>query len=115
MKRQVHWIPISALKGHNVKERMPSGLAPWAAKCCGGMSLIEKLDATKVGGRNPDAPLRMPVLDRYTDRGLVVMGKARVLLCLLLCCLFRLLLASRAPRRSRVPLFACLCCLLRVG
>ena len=55
MKKQVSWIPISALKGHNVKDRLPAGLAPWAAKCCGGMSLLEKLDATKVGGRDPNA------------------------------------------------------------
>jgi peptide chain release factor subunit 3 len=46
------------------------------AKCdwYDGPTLIEMLDNLKVGGRNPDASLRIPVLDKYTDRGVVSSG-----------------------------------------
>ncbi len=30
---------------------------------------------SRVGGRDPAGPLRIPVLDKYSDRGLIVMGK----------------------------------------
>ena len=69
--RHVHFIPISALSGANVKERAPPDACPWYS----GPSLLECLDGLSVGGRDADGPLRIPVLDKYADRGLIVMGK----------------------------------------
>jgi peptide chain release factor subunit 3 len=37
--------------------------------------LISTLNSLKVEGRNPDGPLRIPVLDRYFERGTVILGK----------------------------------------
>ena len=69
--RFVHFVPIAGLTGANVKERTPPGVCPWYT----GNSLLELLDTLSIGGRDPAGPLRVPVLDKYTDRGLVVMGK----------------------------------------
>jgi peptide chain release factor subunit 3 len=69
--RHVHFIPISGLSGANVKERAPPAVCPWYA----GPSLLECLDGLSVGGRDAEGPLRIPVLDKYADRGLIVMGK----------------------------------------
>ena len=65
------FLPISGLSGANVKDRTPEGVCPWYS----GPSLLELLDAVVVTGRDAEAPLRVPVLDRYADRGLIVMGK----------------------------------------
>ena len=69
--RHVHFIPISGLSGANVKDRAPPDVCPWYS----GPSLLECLDGLAVGGRDADGPLRIPVLDKYADRGLIVMGK----------------------------------------
>lgn len=69
--KHVHFIPISGLSGGNVKDRFPAGACPWYD----GPSLLEVLDAVNVGGRDAEGPLRIPVLDKYSDRGLIVMGK----------------------------------------
>jgi peptide chain release factor subunit 3 len=37
-------------------------------------TLISCLDALHIVGRDPAAPLRIPVLDRYHDRGTVALG-----------------------------------------
>ena len=42
-------------------------MCPWYK----GLSLLEQLDKLKISGRDSSAPVVMPVLDRYTDRGLV--------------------------------------------
>lgn len=65
------FLPISGLSGANVKDRTPEGICPWYS----GPSLLELLDGVAVTGRDAEAPLRVPVLDRYADRGLIVMGK----------------------------------------
>jgi peptide chain release factor subunit 3 len=69
--KHVQFVPISGLTGANVKDRLAPGVCSWYD----GPSLLEMLDALSIPGREPDGPLRIPVLDKYTDRGLVVMGK----------------------------------------
>ena len=69
--KHVTFIPISGISGINVKERSTKEVCPWYD----GPSLLEFLDGLPVGGRDPDAPLRIPVLDKYSDRGVIVMGK----------------------------------------
>ena len=38
-------------------------------------TLMSLLDTLKMAGRDSNAPVRIPVLDRYTDRGTIAMGK----------------------------------------
>ena len=72
IKRDVHFLPISGLFGHGMKDRVPAGMAPWYD----GPSLFECLDALEPQDRNPDAPFRMPLVDKYKEDGKVqVMGK----------------------------------------
>jgi peptide chain release factor subunit 3 len=69
--KAVTFLPMSGIAGINVKERNTKEQCPWYD----GPSLLELLDALPIGGRDPDAPLRIPVLDKYTDRGVIIMGK----------------------------------------
>ncbi|CAN0515889.1 unnamed protein product [Laminaria digitata] len=38
-------------------------------------TLLELLDKLHMDDRHPERPLRVPVLDRYNDRGTMVLGK----------------------------------------
>jgi len=82
IKNEVKFVPISALKGDNVQRIVATEDCPWwAAKVAAGEhntttpTLLSTLDAVRCTGRNPDGPLRMPCLDRYIERGCVVLGK----------------------------------------
>lgn len=69
--KHVIFVPIAGLTGANVKDRSTKEVCPWYD----GPSLLEVLDGVNVGGRDPEGPLRVPVLDKYIDRGIIVMGK----------------------------------------
>ncbi|KAJ0401621.1 hypothetical protein P43SY_006000 [Pythium insidiosum] len=71
VKRDVSFIPISGLLGDNIKTRLDKAKAPWYD----GESLIEHLDTLHISGRDAEGALRVPVLDRYQERGTVAMGK----------------------------------------
>ncbi|RLN02207.1 hypothetical protein BBJ28_00011322, partial [Nothophytophthora sp. Chile5] len=71
VKRDVCFIPVSGLQGDNVKEVVSKSKAPWYD----GDSLINYMDTMHIGGRNADGPLRVPILDRYAERGTVALGK----------------------------------------
>lgn len=71
VKRDLSFIPLSGLLGHNVKIRVEKEMAPWYE----GDSLIAHLDTMHIIGRDALAPLRVPILDRYQERGTVAMGK----------------------------------------
>ncbi|KAH9095472.1 hypothetical protein Ae201684P_014539 [Aphanomyces euteiches] len=68
VKRDVVFIPISGLNGDNIKTKVDPAKAPWYE----GESLIDFLDGMTITGRNPQGPLRVPVLDRYLERGTIV-------------------------------------------
>ncbi|TMW64404.1 hypothetical protein Poli38472_013026 [Pythium oligandrum] len=71
VKRDVSFIPISGLMGDNIKTRLDKAKAPWYE----GESLIETLDSLHIAGRDAEGALRVPILDRYQERGTVAMGK----------------------------------------
>lgn len=82
IKRDVKFIPISALSGDNVLNEVSSNACKWWKECyttgahnTTTPTLISTLDSLLISNRNPDGPLRMPCLDRYFERGCVVMGK----------------------------------------
>jgi len=85
IKRDVRFIPISALTGANIQNEVSPDVCPWwAGKVAEGAhntttsTLLQTLDSLTISGRDPDAPLRVPVIDRYFERGLVTMGKVEV-------------------------------------
>ncbi|TYZ58094.1 hypothetical protein PybrP1_006686 [[Pythium] brassicae (nom. inval.)] len=71
VKRDVVFIPVSGLHGDNIKTKVAAAKAPWYD----GDSLINFMDTMHVTDRNPDGPLRVPILDRYQERGTIALGK----------------------------------------
>jgi peptide chain release factor subunit 3 len=82
IKKEVKFIPISGLKGANVKDEVLESECKWWKKSwssgennTSSPTLLSLLDLLEISGRDPKAPLRVPLLDRYTDRGTIAMGK----------------------------------------
>jgi len=70
--KDVIFIPLSGLKGINLIDRMEKGICPWYD----GPGLLECLDTLKPFDRLSNSPLRIPIMDKFKDRGaVVVMGK----------------------------------------
>lgn len=82
IKREVKFVPISGLSGANVKDEVSSSECPWWKESytsgennTTASTLIGLMDTLELTGRDASLPLRIPVLDRYQDRGTIVMGK----------------------------------------
>lgn len=82
IKTEVKFIPISGLGGANVMEEVDPKVCPWwrpsyqaGENNTTTPTLIGLLDSVEIKGRDAKAPLRIPVLDRYIDRGTIAMGK----------------------------------------
>lgn len=82
IRTEVKFIPISGLRGANVKDEVDPKECKWWKKCYEAgdnntvkPTLMSLLDTLELVGRDPEAPVRIPVLDRYTDRGTIAMGK----------------------------------------
>lgn len=82
IKKEVKFMAISALTGANVKDEVDASKCDWWANSWKSgenntdkPTLMSLLDSLEMKGRNPNAPVRFPVLDRYTDRGTIAMGK----------------------------------------
>ena len=69
--KDVQFVPISGLYGTNMKTKVTSDVCPWYE----GKSFFDTLDDLEPLERNPDAPFRLPVLDKHKDMGTIVMGK----------------------------------------
>eukprot|EP00937_MAST-01D_sp_MAST-1D-sp2_P002449 g2449.t1 len=75
VKKEVLWVPISALTGANVLDPVSDEACPWAGELACKTPLLETLNTVGITGRDADASVVIPVLDRYSERGTVVMGK----------------------------------------
>jgi peptide chain release factor subunit 3 len=82
IKRDVKFVPISALSGDNVLNEVKAEKCPWwkpmytsAGHNTSTPTLLSTLDSLMISGRNPEGGLRIPCLDRYFERGCVVLGK----------------------------------------
>lgn len=82
IKTEVRFIPISGLAGDNVLNEVSSEKCKWwremytsGAHNTSTPTLLSTLDGLTISGRNPTGPLRIPCLDRYLERGCVVLGK----------------------------------------
>jgi len=69
--KDILWVPIAGLPGHNIKDALPKGVGSWYK----GKTLMEILDGIELEKRFPDGPLRIPVLDKMKDPALVCHGK----------------------------------------
>jgi len=67
----IYWIPISGLQGDNLLENVSKHKCPWYQ----GPSLIDLIDSLPLPTRDDNLPLRIPVLDKYKEAGLYVLGK----------------------------------------
>jgi peptide chain release factor subunit 3 len=82
IKRDVKFLPISGINGDNILREVPPEKCRWwkeyyatGAHNTTTPTLLSTLDSLAIHGRNPDGPLRIPCLDRYLERGCVVLGK----------------------------------------
>ncbi|KAF8974748.1 eukaryotic polypeptide chain release factor 3 [Flammula alnicola] len=70
-KTDVTFIPVSAYTGVNLKDRVPKSICTWFD----GPSFLEHLDHMPMVDRKVNAPLMMPVSEKYKDMGTIVVGK----------------------------------------
>ncbi|ESZ94298.1 eukaryotic peptide chain release factor GTP-binding subunit [Sclerotinia borealis F-4128] len=71
LKNDVFFMPIAAQQTMGIKDRIPSGVAPWYD----GPSLLEFLDNMTQLERKVNAPFMMPINGKYRDMGTIVEGK----------------------------------------
>lgn len=50
-------------------------LTAWLCMICTGPTLFETLDLIEDADRNPLAPIRLPIVDKWRDMGTIIMGK----------------------------------------
>lgn len=71
-KKDLEFLPISGLHGSNLKDPVKKEVCSWWT----GSTLFQVLDSVEPPERDPMAPFRMPIIDRYRDMGTIVMGKS---------------------------------------
>lgn len=64
-------MPISGFSGANLKDRVSKDVCSWYE----GPSMLELLDNMDISDRDYNAPLMMPIADKFKDMGTVVIGK----------------------------------------
>ena len=67
----VHWIPLSGLSGDNLVKPIDSHKCSWYK----GPYFTELLDQIEIPNRDDNGPVRLPILDRYKENALYIMGK----------------------------------------
>jgi peptide chain release factor subunit 3 len=70
-KTDVTFLPVSAFTGANLKDRVPKSVCPWY----NGPAFLEFLDNMPMVKRQLNAPLMMPVSEKYKDMGTIIVGK----------------------------------------
>jgi len=71
LRKDVEWLPMSGLTGENLMKPVSKEVCPWNTS----KPLLDVLDEIGLPGRDASAELRVPILDRYNDRGVIAMGK----------------------------------------
>ncbi|KAG0306674.1 translation termination factor GTPase eRF3 [Dissophora globulifera] len=71
LKTDVVFMPVSGYTGANIKSKIDPKDCDWYS----GPTLLEHLDSIKITDRHLDAPLRMPISEKYKDMGTIVVGK----------------------------------------
>lgn len=71
VRKDCHFLPMAGITGDNLLKRVSTDMCDWY----NGPSLLEILDTIEIESGDPNGPLRVPIIDRYNDRGLTGMGK----------------------------------------
>ncbi|GAA5984478.1 hypothetical protein JCM10908_003366 [Rhodotorula pacifica] len=71
LKTDVTFIPVSGFTGANIKVAADRKIAPWVE----GEPLLTFLDQMPLLDRKTNAPLMVPISEKYSDMGCVVVGK----------------------------------------
>jgi peptide chain release factor subunit 3 len=71
LEKDVYWVPVSGISGDNLKDPVDKKTCNWY----NGPSFIQLLDDLELPKRDPDGPIRIPILDKMKDRGIVIFGK----------------------------------------
>jgi peptide chain release factor subunit 3 len=71
VEKDISWVPVSGLNGDNLKDPLPKNVCNWYS----GPPLIDLIDQLGLPERDPNGPIRIPVLDKMKDRGVVMFGK----------------------------------------
>lgn len=69
--KQVQIIPIDALAGDNCNQPVDPAKCNWYKGPC----LMQLLDSIQIPKKDPEGPIRIPVLDKLRDQGLFLFGK----------------------------------------
>jgi len=69
--KDVSFIPVSAFTGANLKERVDQSICPW----WNGEALLEHLDTMHMADRKLNAPVMIPISEKYKDMGTIIVGK----------------------------------------
>lgn len=82
IKKDIKFVPISGLSGDNVLKEVDSTKCPWwkemytsGAHNTFTPTLMATLDSLEPSNRDAHGPLRVTCIDRYFERGTVVLGK----------------------------------------
>lgn len=71
LEKHVEWIPMSGLIGDNMMTPIDKHKCSWYE----GPTLMELLDKLELPARNENDSVRVPILDRYKDQGIHIIGK----------------------------------------
>eukprot|EP00742_Colponemidia_sp_Colp-10_P000620 GILJ01000678.1.p1 GENE.GILJ01000678.1~~GILJ01000678.1.p1 ORF type:complete len:592 (-),score=136.75 GILJ01000678.1:203-1921(-) len=71
VKTDVIFLPISGLTGANIKDSIDPSIAGWYT----GPPLLTLLDSLKPPERNENGSLRIPLMDKYKEMGVIASGK----------------------------------------
>lgn len=88
-KTDVTFIPASGYTGQNLKDRVAKSICSWneyvvfsffrvytcLCPSCSGPSFLEHMDNMPMVDRKINAPLMMPVSEKYKDMGAIIVGK----------------------------------------
>lgn len=74
VEKNVTFIPVSGLNGDNILEPSKEPNASWYK----GPTFLDVLDGLSLPHRDPEGPVRIPVLDKFKDSGaLHIFGKVQ--------------------------------------
>lgn len=69
--KSIEWVPINGFLNENIDTPLLSERCDWYK----GDTLFDKFNKVPVPIRNPDGPIRIPVLDKLKDQGQFLFGK----------------------------------------
>ena len=70
-EKDLVFVPIAGLQGHNIAEAVPSNICSWYK----GKTLMQILDEVTLEKRDAVGGLRIPIIDKMKDSGLICHGK----------------------------------------